>query len=330
MADLAATLTNPTFLVALLSAVAAFATVLTLAAPYFSNDKLNERMKMVAARREELRRQQAEAFMKREGPQLRGATPSAFVKDIVERFDLQEALDGATARKKLTMAGLRGQGPVFSFIAFRLAMPFVAAIAAAAYLFTVNDHDLATNIRIGACMVAFVIGFYLPGVYVQNLITKRQAKIQEAFPDALDLLLICVESGMSIEASFNKVAQEIGASSIELAEEMSLTTAELSYLQDRKIAFNNLAERTGLDGVKSVTTALVQAEKYGTPLGKTLRVLAEENRMIRMQRAEKKAAALPAKLTVPMIAFNLPVLFVIILGPAVINLMEIFSQQGAG
>ena len=143
-----------------------------------------------------------------------------------------------------------------------------------------------------------------------------------AFPDALDMLLICVQSGMSVEAAFGKVSKEIATQSLELAEELSLTTAELSYLQDRRQAFDNLGKRTGIPGVKAVTTALIQAERYGTPVGQALRVMAKENRDIRMSDAEKKAASLPPKLTVPMILFFLPVLFVVILGPAAIRYFE--------
>ncbi len=145
----------------------------------------------------------------------------------------------------------------------------------------------------------------------------------QAFPDALDLMLICVESGMSIEAAFNRVAMEVGTQSVELAEELGLTTAELSYLPDRRTAFANLATRCGHSGVKAVAAALIQSEKYGTPMGQALRVTAQENREMRMSEAEKKAAALPAKLTVPMIVFFLPALFVVILGPAVIQVMSI-------
>jgi tight adherence protein C len=144
----------------------------------------------------------------------------------------------------------------------------------------------------------------------------------QAFPDALDLMLICVEAGMSIEATFTRVAQEIGARSTELAEELGLTTAELSYLPERGVAFDNLARRTGHAGVKAVATALNQAEHYGTPLGQALRITAQENREQRMANAEKKAAALPAKLTVPMILFFLPCLFVVILGPAIMKIMH--------
>jgi tight adherence protein C len=145
----------------------------------------------------------------------------------------------------------------------------------------------------------------------------------QAFPDALDMLLICVQAGMSIEAAFGKVSKEVGNQSLELAEELSLTTAELSYLQDRRIAFENLGKRTGIAGIKAVATALIQAERYGTPVGQALRVMAKENRDMRMSEAERKAAALPPKLTVPMIVFFLPVLFVVILGPAIIQVMKL-------
>ncbi len=163
-------------------------------------------------------------------------------------------------------------------------------------------------------------GFYLPNVYVQNIIGKRKTSISRAFPDALDLMLICVEAGMTIETAFNRVAREIGGQSVELAEELALTTAELTYLSDRRIALENFGMRTDLEGVKSVVTALIQSERYGTPLGSALRVMASEIRDQRMSAAEKKAGALPAQLTVPMIAFFLPVLFVVILGPAIISL----------
>jgi tight adherence protein C len=163
---------------------------------------------------------------------------------------------------------------------------------------------------------------YLPILFVKNQISKRQVSIRRAFPDALDLLLICVESGMSIEAAFRKVSVEVGTQSIPLAEEFTLTTAELSYLQERRQAYENLAKRTNLDGVKAVCMALQQAERYGTPLGQTLRVMAQENRDMRMMEAEKKAAGLPPKLTVPMILFFLPVLFIVILGPAGIRIAE--------
>ena len=183
--------------------------------------------------------------------------------------------------------------------------------------------------KLFVCVVVAYAGFYAPILYVTNRAAKRKQSIQMAWPDALDLMLICVESGMSVEAAFRKVADEIGAQSVALAEEFVLTNAELSYLQERKQAYDNLASRTGLESVKSVAQALVQAERYGTPVAHALRVLASESRDMRMNAAEKKAAALPPKLTVPMILFFLPVLFAIILGPAGIQVSErgIFGDE---
>jgi tight adherence protein C len=189
------------------------------------------------------------------------------------------------------------------------------------YMFVVLDLDQPAVIKVGLSLFGAYIGMHAPLLFLKNRITKRQLEIRRAFPDALDLLLICVESGMSAEAAFRRVSQEIGSQSVALGEELSLTTAELAYLPDRRQAYENLAKRTDLEGVKSVCVALQQAERYGTPLGQTLRVMAQENRDMRMAEAEKKAAALPPKLTVPMILFFLPVLFVVILGPAAIRLM---------
>jgi len=174
-------------------------------------------------------------------------------------------------------------------------------------------------------VMAAGVGFYAPNIYLKNMIDKRRASIMAAFPDSLDLLLICVESGMSIEAAIQKVSQEVGGQSIELAEELSLLSAELSYLPDRRMAYEGMAKRTQHPGIKAVATAMTQAETYGTPLGSALRVMAKENRDLRLSAAEKKAAALPAKLTVPMILFFLPVLFVVILGPAIINIQDMMK-----
>ena len=225
------------------------------------------------------------------------------------------------SREKLVQAGYRGQAPYVAFLFFRLITPVVMFAVALFYMFLVVDLDQPATVKFGICLAAAYAGMQAPYMFLKNRITKRQLSIRRAFPDALDLLLICVESGMSIEAAFKRVSGEIGSQSIALAEELTLTTAELSYLQDRKVAYENLAKRTDLDGVRSVCLALQQAERYGTPLGQTLRVMSQENRDMRMSEAEKKAAALPPKLTVPMILFFLPVLFIVILGPAAIRVM---------
>jgi tight adherence protein C len=200
----------------------------------------------------------------------------------------------------------------------------IIAVVALLYLFVIADYDYPALVKIGLAIGAGYAGFYVPNMFLKNLIQRRQTSIKNSFPDALDMLLICVQSGMSIEAAFQKVSGEVGAQSLELAEELSLTTAELSYLQDRRQAFENLGKRTGIPGIKSVATALIQAERYGTPIGQALRVMARENREMRMSEAEKKAAALPPKLTVPMIIFFLPVLFVVILGPAIIQVFNYY------
>uniref|UniRef100_UPI003569C6AF type II secretion system F family protein n=1 Tax=Aquicoccus sp. TaxID=2055851 RepID=UPI003569C6AF len=179
--------------------------------------------------------------------------------------------------------------------------------------------DLPLPIMAAMASAGAAIGFWLPTIYVRNLIGKRHGSLRRSWPDALDLLLICVESGMSSEAAFRKVAEEIGSQSKELSEEMALTTAELAYLSDRRQAYENLGTRTGLDSIKATVIGLIQSEKYGTSLGQTLRVLAKESRDFRMAAAEKKAASLPPKLTVPMILFFLPVLFAVIAAPAVIQ-----------
>jgi tight adherence protein C len=201
--------------------------------------------------------------------------------------------------------------------------PAAFFLFAVVYLFFLLKLDQPATIKVGICIAATYFGMQLPLLLLKNKIQRRQLSIKRAFPDTLDLLLICVESGMSIEASFRKVSDEVGSQSVALAEELMLTTAELSYLPDRRQAYENLARRTDLAGVKSVCMALQQAERYGTPLGTMFRVMAQENRDMRMSEAEKKAAALPPKLTVPMILFFLPVLFIVILGPAAIKVMAL-------
>ncbi len=304
------------------ASVAAIATVLTLAMPLLASDPLSKRMKSVAIEREKIRQRERERLARGEKVSLR-STPKQFIQRAVEGFQLNKWVGQEEAREKLVQAGYRGQAPYLTYLFFRMVTPIVALAVSAIYVFLVMDLQQPFTIKIGICLFATYIGMHLPWYFLKNKIQKRQLSIRRAFPDALDLLLICVESGMSIEAAFKKVSLEIGSQSVPLAEELTLTTAELSYLQDRRQAYENLARRTDLEGVKSVCVALQQAERYGTPLAQTLRVLAQENRDMRMNEAEKKAAALPPKLTVPMILFFLPVLFVVILGPAAIRVMAI-------
>jgi tight adherence protein C len=307
---------------ALLAAVAAVATVLTLAMPVLAPDVLDKRMKSVALEREKIRQRERERLARGEKEKISlRQSPKEYMARIVERFNLTKWLAQEEAREKLVQAGFRGQAPYVACLFFRLVTPVVMFLAVLFYMFVVLKLDQPPMVKIGICLGAAYVGMQVPYFFLKNRIAKRQLSIKRAFPDALDLLLICVESGMSIEAAFKKVSVEIGSQSIALAEELTLTTAELSYLQERRQAYDNLAKRTDLDGVKSVCMALQQAERYGTPLAQTLRVMSQENRDMRMSEAEKKAAALPPKLTVPMILFFLPVLFVVILGPAAIRVM---------
>jgi len=309
---------DQTFLITLAVGILAFATIVTLGIPYLEGSGLDDRLKTVSRRREELRAKHHAALSAKRGS-LR-VEPTSYMKATLDKFKLANILEGENSREKLASAGYRGQAPLITFMFFRFVMPFIVFGVTLFYLFLILNPDWSAFQKFMAAFVGAAIGFYLPDVFVNNMIQRRQQSIMQAFPDALDLMLICVESGMSIETAFSRVSTEIGSQSPELAEELALTTAELSYLPDRRQAFDNLAKRCGHDGVKQVATALNQAEKYGTPLGQALRVTANENREQRMQEAERKAASLPAKLTVPMIIFFLPCLFVVIMGPAAITI----------
>ncbi|MET0294566.1 MAG: type II secretion system F family protein [Phenylobacterium sp.] len=322
--DIVEVLTNPDNILAAFVAVVTFATIVTMAAPMANRTSLEARLKSVSTRRDELRRKSREALAKSAGGTLRHQDEGVH-KRIVEALQLSRLLEDPKVVDKLAQAGFRGPRPVSTFYFFRFVLPFAFAGVAAFYLFVINDMGQPVMLRIAATVGALTLGYYAPNVYITNVSQKRRESIMGAFPDALDLLLICVESGMSIEAAINKVSQEIGGNSIELAEEMTLLLAELSYLQERRMAYEGLARRTNHPGIKSVATAMIQAERYGTPLGSALRVMAKENRDMRLSAAEKKAAQLPAQLTVPMIVFFLPVLFIVILGPAVLKVMDTMS-----
>jgi tight adherence protein C len=306
------------FDITLMSAVIAFATIVTLGIPYLERNALGSRMKAVAERREELRRRHHEALKQRG---LR-SEPLTFVRQTVEKLQLSRIVDPEETRERLARAGYRGQGALMTFVFFRFVMPFIVFVMALVFLFLIAHLTWSPFLKVNAALGAGLAGFYLPDLFLSNRTSKRQTSIMRAFPDALDLMLICVESGMSIEASFTRVSSEVGTQSPELAEELALTTAELSYLPERRLAYDNLAKRCGHSGVRAVAAAVNQAEKYGTPVGTALRVAAHENREQRMLAAEKKAAALSPKLTVPMLIFFLPCLFVVIMGPAIMNIMH--------
>lgn len=328
MSGLIAFLTNMQNLLSIGVGVLVFATLVTLMGSLGGGAKLEGRMKAVAVRREELKRRSRQAIAAQGSSAVLRHTDEGFKKRVVDKLNLTKMLEDPKVTDQMAQAGFRGPRPLTTFYFFRFTMPFVLLALAALYVFVLNDFGLPIMVRVAIVMFAAMVGFYAPNIYLSNRIAKRRLSIMQAFPDALDLLLICVEAGMSIEAAIQKVSQEIGGSSIDLAEELTLLSAELSYLPDRRMAYEGLAKRTNHPGVKSVATAMTQAETYGTPLSTALRVMAKENRDLRLSAAEKKAAALPAKLTVPMILFFLPVLFIVILTPAIISIQDTMSKGG--
>ncbi|MEM8748747.1 MAG: type II secretion system F family protein [Pseudomonadota bacterium] len=324
-------LVEPQNLLAIATTIAVFATILTIAMPMLAKDQLGNRMKSVALEREKLRAKERARLVneKKDGrTKVTKREPGAVIKAIVEKLNLRTALADDKTELALIQAGYRGQSPLFIFLGCRFGLPFLFMGIAAFYFYIIQGVEEEARMKtLMMCLMAGFAGFYLPILFIRNRVSARQLSITRAWPDALDLTLICVESGMTIEVAFRKVAAEIGAQSMALAEELMITTSELSFLQDRRTAYDNLVQRTGLEGVKNVVLSLIQAEKYGTPLSAALRVLSQENRDMRMNLAEKKAAALPPKLTVPMMVCFLPVLFCVILAPAIIRAFAIFEAN---
>jgi len=322
MIELLYSLTDLANAVTVLVALSTFATVLTVAAPLLQGDRMRSRMKGVISQRDQLRAQQRAALSGKTEGRLR-EKPKGTLAQLVQALNLRQVFEAETSRQQLRQAGLRSEKHLVTYLASRLIAPIALGLIVFVYSSTVFADTIPAMARLGTTVIGVVVGYYLPHIILRNIVQRRQESIQRAWSDALDLLLICVESGMSIEPAIQRVAREIGTQSVPLAEELVLTNAELSYLGDRRKAFDNLGKRTGLPTVKSVMTSLIQSERYGTPLGQALRVLAQENRDQRMQSAEKKAAALPPKLTVPMVMFFLPVIFIVILGPAAIMVLNL-------
>jgi len=307
------------FILSILVGIATIAAILSVAMPLLETDALSRRMKAVGVERDRIRARERERLSASAGKANLRQAPKAYMKQIVERFSLSKWLGTEQAKLQMLMAGYRGAQAEVGFLFFRLVTPIASLVISVVYVFFIADLEWPFIIKLGTVLAAVYCGLKAPELYVSNQISKRQHSMGRAFPDAMDLLLICVESGMSIEHACRKVAEEIGGQSIALAEEFSLTTAELSYLPERRVAYENLAIRTGIEAAKQISTVLIQAERYGTPLGTALRMVAQESRSQRLLAAEKKAASLPPKLTVPMIIFFLPVLFAVILTPAIIQ-----------
>ena len=325
MDQLVKTLTDGDFLIALFAAISAAAVVFSLGATLFSgNSTIKTRIKRVALEREKMRaeemaRLRGSGAAEQQRGSVRRVAGREYMRNVVDKFSLQKAFADEGTIEALARAGYRGQGPLTTYLFVRFVTPIALFFLAFGYLSLTVLADKPLYLNALYALFVGLIGAYLPVLLLKNRTIKRQQSIRKAWPDTLDLMLLCVESGMSVENALRRVSKEIGQQSAELAEELTLTNAELAFLEDRTRAYDNLGKRTGLDNVKSVMTALIQADRYGTSVGQALRVMAEEGREQRMMEAEKKAAALPPKLTVPLIIFFLPVLFIVIISPAIIR-----------
>ncbi len=315
------TLLAPENIIIALGSIGAFLTIVAFGMPFMGSDSLRSRLKTVAARREELSAQARNKFGNQTST-LRQQVGRGYVTYLVEKLKLVNPADSVAMKNKLAQAGLRSEANLYTHAFFRFVAPIIFGLLTAIYLFLLAKVEMGPSGKLMYSFLAAVIGFFMPQIILKNKIQNRQTAIQKIFPDAMDLLVICVEAGLSMEAAFHRVAGELQEQGPELAEELGLTTAELAFLPDRRQALINLSERTGLPAVKSLVTALAQAEKYGTPISVSLHVLSQEQRDERMSRAEQKAGALPAQLTVPMIVFFLPVLFIILIGPAIITALN--------
>lgn len=322
MLEVLADFLRPETVVTLLFAFASFAAVLSIVAPFMQQDPLKERLKLVSSERARLRAEQKQ----KSGAEarLRDTRDAGAARHVVDLLKLRKVFEVEPSRNLLRQAGLRSERHLILYLAARVVSPIALGLFAFIYLSALYGDSLASQMRIAAAATGVVLGNYLPFLLLRNLVIRRQESIRRAWPDSLDLMLICVEAGMAIEPAMQRVSREIGSISVPLAEELALTVAELSFLEERRKAFENLGKRTGMPQVKAVVTSLIQSERYGTPLGTALRVLAQENRDMRMAEAERKAAALPPRLTVPMMLFFMPVIFVVILGPVAMTVSQLF------
>ena len=303
----------------LLSAGAAFIMVVAIWYGLLERHPMEARARMLASRRDELRSQM---LKDKGGARRRQKEGLSQMRRVVAALKLLQSQQTDKLHDKLSQAGLRSRDAIVVFLFFKVAMPVVLGTVAFVAVYLLQLFDLSPGARILTVLGGVALGFFSPELYISNQAGKRQKAIQKALPDGLDLLVICAESGLSLDAALDRVANELGAANPELGEELQLTSIELGFLPDRRQALINLNRRTNLPSVRGVVNTLLQTEKYGTPLSQSLRVLANEFRDQRMLAAEEKAARLPATLTVPMIVFILPTLFIVLIGPAIISVID--------
>lgn len=310
-------LTSDSLLVIMVAGLA-FITVIAVWYGLLERHPMERRARMLAERREQLRGQ----MLKDKSPRKRQRESLSAMRQVVNALKLMQSQHTDKLHDRLAQAGLRSRDAIIVFLFFKVATPVLLGAVAFLMVYLLQFGDLPPVGRLIAVLGGIALGFFAPELYVSNLTKKRQLALAKALPDGLDLLVICAESGLSLDAALDRVANEIGDANSELAEELSLTSIELGFLPDRRQALLNLNRRTNLSSIRGVVNTLLQTEKYGTPLSQSLRVLANEFRDQRLLRAEEKAARLPATLTVPMIVFILPVLFIVLIGPAIIRVMD--------
>jgi tight adherence protein C len=310
-------LTTDDLLLVLMTAVA-FMTVLAVWYGLLERDPMERRARVLADRRAELRG----SMLKGRGPNRRQQESLSVMRRVVTLLKLVQSQQSSKLTERLAQAGLRSRDAVTVFLFFKVATPLLLAATAFILVYLLQLGDLSPAVRLCVVLGSCVLGFFAPELYVSNLTSKRQLALSKGLPDALDLLVICAESGLALDVALERVANEMAAANAELGEELELTAIELGFLPERRQALLNLNRRTNLPAIRGVVNTLLQTEKYGTPLSQSLRVLGNEFRDQRLLRAEEKAARLPATLTVPMIVFILPVLFIVLIGPAIISVMD--------
>lgn len=287
-------------------------------------DTLGPRAKALNDRRSKMR---AEALAPRRKKKNTNQTGVSFARWLVRKLGLQERDAEGAAKLLLLRAGIRSRDALVIYLFARMAMPAltVTTTLLVIYLYTNWDPGIFVMVLVG--LGAAAVGYFLPTVYVYNAGVKRRAELRKTLPDALDLLVVCTEAGLSLDAAIARVSRELGRSAPEIGEEMGIASIELNFLPERRQAFQNLAERVSLDEMRAIVSTLSQAEKYGTSVAQALRVLSNEFRTQRLLRAEEKAARLPATLTLPMVLFILPCLFVVLVGPGILRILDALMKM---
>ena len=257
----------------------------------------------------------------------RKAASTSLMHQVVDKFKLMKSTQASNVQNKLTKAGYRSKDALVRFFFFKLALPPVCGLVAVFLVYGLNVYPMAAHFESLTCLGAVVLGLYLPEIMVKNAAAKRQDKIRKSVPDCLDLMVICAEAGLSLDATLSRVSKELGPSDPEIADELTVTALELGFLPNRRTALKNLAARSDVSVMRGMANTLMQSEKYGTPLANSLRVMSAESRDERMMKAEEKVARLPAMMTVPMIIFILPPLFVVLIGPAALKTVDALSKM---